>query len=436
MAGKGLKANLRRIPACPAGILCIVLTALFVITQPPSCLSLNVDEAIALAKENLFSYKTSRLKVLSLESLFNASFSPYLPTLDITGYATHHYASILEYDLRNYALTLSYTLFDGGKRKANREISRLNLDTAREDFKKAHLDLVLNVKNAFYSAIAQKEILEQRSIQLNDAKKDHEAADGRHKFGVAKLSDVLHASVRLEQARFNLVQAEGDFRKALSEFNSLTGRPLDAAYDLEGQLNAEIKAPDRKALFDRCLGRPEIRQAENSMAISDSSRDLAASLFFPELAVNTSYSRTSGGYFNIFFPEEKSIGITASWNIFELGKFYKHRSSEIEKDASTEQMNELKRRVILETDKAFEDFITAKAKLSVAHQQLRQAEYNYSQAFGEYKVGKADILSLVQAESSLSSARELVITSRLNLIMSKSLLEHAAGIENLESIGK
>jgi outer membrane protein TolC len=108
----------------------------------------------------------------------------------------------------------------------------------------------------------------------------------------------------------------------------------------------------------------------------------------------------------------------------------------LEKDVSSEQLNDLKRQILLDVHKTYEDFITASNNLKVAQQQLKQAEHNYSQAFGEYKVGKADILSLVQAESLLSTAREQIISSRLNLIVSRSLLERIAGIERLEFLDR
>lgn len=415
--------------------ICSLLWAVTLLSFPVTASAITIDEAVSLAKENLSSYKASLLKVRSSEALYDASLSPYLPSLDLTAFARHYYSAI-DYDLRNYQVTLSYTLFDGGKRSANREIARLTLDSTRADLQKTFLELEFSVKAAFYTAIAQKEILEQAKIQLEDAKKDYEVADGRYRFGIAKLSDVLQASVRLEQAKFNLVQAEGDFRKTLSELNSLTGRPFESGYDIQGSLDIEAGMPDRKLLFDLSLKRPEVRQAENSIGISENNKSLTLSAFYPAISVDTSYSRTSGGYFQIFFPEEKAVGITAIWNIFELGKFYKQKSSEIEKGVSAEQLNELKRQITLDVNKAFEDFVTAFSKISVAQQQLKQAEHNYSQAFGEYKVGKADILSLVQAESSLSNARELLITSKLNLILSKSLLERVAGIDKLESVGK
>ncbi len=396
--------------------------------------ALTLDEAISLAKNNLPSYKASLIKVRSTEALYNASLAPYLPSLDASTSQKRLYTN-KEFSARTYDLTLSYTLFDGGKRRANRDIAELNLNIDREDARKNLLELEYNIKTAFYTAIAQKETVEQRKIQLQDAQKDHEVAEGRYKFGVAKLSDVLQASVRLEQARYNLIQAEGDFKKALSELNSLIGKSLDSQYDITGSLDIDIKLPDRNKLSDIALQRPEIKQAENSMEISKSNKSLANSAFYPSLQLSTSYSKTEGGAFRTSFPEEKTAGITATWNIFELGKFFKQKSSEFEKGVSAEKLNDLKRKVLLDVYKTYEDFATASNKLKVAEQQLKQAEHNYSQAFGEYKVGKADILSLVQAESLLSNAREQLISSKLNLILSKTLLEKVTGVESLEAIG-
>lgn len=396
--------------------------------------SLTLDEAVSLAKKNLPLYKASLIKVRATEALYNASLAPYLPSLDASASQNRFYTPDQEFSSRTYDLSLSYTLFDGGKRRANRDIARLNLDSDREDVRKTLIELEYNIKVAFYTAIAQRDTLEQRKIQLQDAQKDYEVAEGRYKFGVAKLSDVLQASVRLEQARFNLIQAEGDFKKALSELNSLIGMALDSNYELTGSLDLDIKIPDRKRLSDIALQRPEIKQAEYSFEISKSNKSLVSSSFYPTLSLNISYTKTSGGAFRTSFSEEKTASVKAMWNIFELGKFFRLKSSELEKSVSTEKLNDLKRQILLEVHNTYEDFITASNKLKVARQQLRQAEHNYSQAFGEYKVGKADILSLVQAESLLSNAREQLISSKLNLALSKALLEKVAGIESLEAI--
>lgn len=410
----------------------LFIAVFITIFSSQSSYSLTLDETITLAKENLPSYKASLIRVKSTEALYSASLSPYLPSLDASASDGRIFTSAGEFKTRNYNLALSYTLFDWGNRKANRDISRLNLNVSREDLKKNLLDLEFNVKVAFYTVIAQKDALEQRKIQLQDAQKDYEVADGRYKFGVAKLSDVLQSSVRLEQAKFNVIQSEGNFKKALSELNSLTGKPLESEYDIQGSLEQDIRIPDISKLYDVTLLRPEVKQAQDAVKIAENNRSIIRSTFLPAFSVNASYIKTGGDRIGTSFEEEKTTTLNATWNIFELGKFFRFRSSEFEKNVSLENLNELKRQLLLDVQKTFEDFRTSLNKLKVAQQQLKQAEYNYSQAFGEYKVGKADILSLVQAESLLASAREQLVSSRLNLMLSKVLLERVSGVEDIQ----
>jgi len=416
--------------------LCSMLS---LVLLPQTVHPLTLDEAIALAKETLPVYKASMIKTRSTDALYNASLGPYLPSLDASTVHNRIYTTAQEFSTSNSDLTLSYTLFDGGNRKASRNIARLNLGISKEDLRKNLLDLEFNTKTAFYTSIAKRDVLEQRKIQLQDTQKDYEVAEGRHKFGVATLLDVLQASVRLEQSKFALVQAQGDFRKALLELNSLIGKPFDSRYDIEGSLDMEVKIPDRDTLSTVVLQRPEIKQAEDSLKIAENNKSVSVSTFYPLITANASYEKSSGGRQAVavgqaFITEQKTVGITATWNIFELGKFFRAKSSELEKDVSLENLNDIKRQSLLDVNKAYEDLVTASDNLQVAQQQLKQAEQNYEQAFGEYKVGKADILSLVQAESLLAGAREQLINSRLNLVSSKVSLERIAGIERLESL--
>jgi outer membrane protein TolC len=413
-------------------VLLISIISLFVI--PHISNSLTLDEALSLAKQNLPSYKASELQIKSSEAIFHSSLSPYLPSIDASTAHERLFTSQDELTSRMYDLTLTYTLFDGGNRKANRNISRLNLDISTEDFNKNLLDLEYNVKVAFYKAIAQKETGEQRMIQLKDAEKDYEIAEGRYKFGVAKLSDTLQASVRLEQARFNLVQAEGEYRKALSDLNSLIGKSLDTVHEIQGSLDIEHEYPDINKLSSVTLQRPEIKQSEDLLKIAEQNKSLSRSYFYPTISLTASYIKTGGDLSRTYFSEEKSAGLNARWNLFELSKFYTLKSSEFERRISMENLSDLKRQLLLDVHNTYQDYMTASKNLLVAKEQLKQAEYNYSQALGEYKVGKADILSLILAESLLSNAREQLVNAKLSLILSKALLERIAGIHRLESL--
>lgn len=130
------------------------------------------------------------------------------------------------------------------------------------------------------------------------------------------------------------------------------------------------------------------------------------------------------------------MGLSLSWNIFEFGKFYRQKSSAISTNVSEATLSDTKRSLLLDVQKVFENLITAQSKIAVAQEQLKQTEHNYAQAFGEYKIGKADILSLVQAESLLADARVQLTSAKLEFLITKSQLEKVAGVQAIEALTK
>lgn len=389
---------------------------------------LTVDEAIAQAKKNLPLYKAAEMKAAATESLYKASLAPYIPTIDGAAMVKGHRSTNDPYESRAYTLSLAYTLYDGGKRSANRDIAGLNLHVDREEIRKSQIDLEYSVKVAFYTAMGQRDILDQRRMQFGFAEKDHEVAAGRHHLGYVKRSDVLQALVRLEQARFNLIEAEGEAKKAIAELNSLMGLPLQSGHELAGSLEKEIEPPDGDQLQRAATKRPEIIQAESTVAIAARNKAVASSTIYPLVSLNSAYEKSSSGLSQTTYPEERTIGVTANWNFFEWGKYYKIKAAGRETDAAILRREETKRKILLDLAKVRDDFETSADKLRVADQQLIHADHNYHQALGEYKAGQGDILSLVQAESLLANAREQLTAARLAVVTVKALWEKTAGV--------
>jgi len=391
--------------------------------------ALTLDEALAKARENLPSYQAVKKKIEAADASYRATLGSYLPSLDVSAKSERDFESSGDHSTKGYGATLSYDLFDP-RRKPTRDIAELNLQTQQEELKKNLLELDYRVKVAFYTALAQRDVLEQSRIQLKNAETDYEVAEGRRELGAARLSEALQASVRREQARFNVVQAEGNLNKTLSELLSLIGIPYEnetTGEMPEGTLPAEEILPELKPLNDAVLVRPEIRQMEIAMETAKKNLSLSWADFYPTLSANLSYGRSDAGTLGLRMIEDKSAGATLSWNIFEIGKFYRKKSAGIEVGGSEENIKEIKRQLLLECRKAWEDLATALKNRTVAGEQLRQANQNYEQAFGEYKIGVGDILSLVQAESLLAGAREQFVTARLNVALARTLLEKISG---------
>lgn len=390
--------------------------------------ALTLREAVEAALGKLPSIAAARRQIDSSKALKSGSLSPYLPSLDLTGTADSVDSQEDSYHTEQGTAAVNYTIYDGGIRRADRKIASIRLDSDQEELRKVFLDVERDVKVAFYDTLAQNDILDQRILQVQDAQTVLDVAEGRFRFGVAKRSDVLQASVRLEQARFQKIQAEGELNKSLATLNSLAGRPLETSFDLEGSLDPDGTLAERAFYTQVALKRPMVQQAEQDIQIAEAEKAKTLSPFLPALEAQVAYSETESTQFGGLSNEQTSVGLVARWNLFEWNKFTNRLSAGHQVAASEARFEELKRQVRVEVNNRYEDVVTAMRNVRTAEEQLRQAEHNYRQAFGEYKVGKGDILSLVQAESALATAREQLVDSRRNVWVSWAQLERAAGI--------
>ncbi len=411
-------------------LLCVIFLIL-----PNLVNALTIGEAINMARERLPAYRAAMLKARATKALATASLGPYLPSLDASGSYDRHYNQFPDYNAQVYQFDLSYILFDGGKRQANRNIALLNSDSDKENLRKTLIALEYDVKVAFYSVLAGKASLDSKKLQLDDAQRDYDVAKGRYKFGIVKLSDMLQASVRLEQAKYNVVAARGELRQAFADLDSLIGMPLEAKPSLEGALSFIPTLPAIESLRKAVLRKPEIKQAADTVKIARFDRSLELSAFWPTISADAAYVKSIGAAPGIvLIPEDRYVGLSAKWNIFELGKFFRQKAAAISTTSSEATLDETKRQLVLDLQKTYDNYLTSIEDLTVAKNQLHNAEHNYSLAFGEYKIGEADILSLVQAETLLADARDQMINTKLNLLVNKSQLERVAGIPKLESL--
>ncbi len=403
--------------------------------MPDLANALTLGKAINMARKSLPAYRAAMMKARSTGVLATSSLGPYLPSLDANGSYDRHYNLFPDYNTQVYQFDLTYSLFDGGKRHANRNIALLNSDSGNENLRKTLIDLEYNVKIAFYSLLARKDSLESKKLQLDDAQRDYDIAQGRYKFGLAKLSDMLQASVRLEQAKYNVITARGELRQAFADLDSLIGLPLETKPPLEGSLDFTPVIPVIESLRDAVLRKPEIEQAADTAKIAHFNRSLELSAFWPTISADASYVKSIGAApGTVLIPEDRFIGVSAKWNVLEFGKFFRQKAAAIAAAASEATLDDTKRQLLLDLQKTYDNYLTSIEDLTVAKNQLHNAEHNYALAFGEYKIGEADILSLVQAETLLADARDQMINTKLNLLVNKSQLERVAGIPKLESL--
>lgn len=247
-------------------------------------------------------------------------------------------------------------------------------------------------------------------------------------------SDVLQASVRYEEALYEKNSAEGDLSTAQATVRSLVGRPLDSTEEPEGSLEHLGTLKDRERLLALTEDRPEVRQARLEVALAESQVNKTRSPFLPKVTADAAYTSNDGTGYYRDIDDEKRVGLTASWNLFRLNKFYDRKAALAQLQAAKDRLSEALRQGRLECYSRYDRALTARRNVDLARSVLVQAEHNYRQALGEYRVGKGDVLSLVRAESALGAARVRLQESLGNWNVTLAELQRAVGVERLDEL--
>ena len=414
-----------------------IILFLFFILSISTTYGLTLEEAINLAKKNLPYLKGSRYKLSSTKFEYKSSIYNFFPTVSYSfTYSKYTDINPNDYFSRNHTLTLEWEIYKSGRNIFNYKYKKFSYKSYNDKYKQDILNTVYNVKVAYFKAVARKKILNYRKEQLKSATVDYELALKKYKLGLVKKSDILNAKVRLENIKYKYIIAETDYKTSIAELNSLIGFPLDRKTIVDEntlEIYSSGKIPDFKYLEHYLLtNRPELKSIKNQIKALKYKTKTELFKFTPSVSVF--YSRIKN-YNPLIGDDNYNVyGIKLNWLIFDgLGRYYKYISAKKQELSSRENLKETERKLRLKLYKSYIKLKQYYKNLEVAKVILEKAKINYKQTFGEYKVGKNDIVALVKAESDLASAQEQLTEALLNIALVKLEIENIIGVEDLKN---
>src|SRR3989442_5895564 len=109
-------------------------------------------------------------------------------------------------------LNLSWLLLDFGGRSGSIGAARAALLAADWTHNASLQSVVLTVEQAYFLYLGTKALLDAQQTTLKEAETNLEAAEQRHRVGLATIADVLQARTALSQARLALQATQGDLQ--------------------------------------------------------------------------------------------------------------------------------------------------------------------------------------------------------------------------------
>lgn len=318
------------------------------------------------------------------------------------------------------------------------KISGQSVELAVEKARASRLDLVAQVKRAYYTALLAKESFRVFRELYENALSNYGQTEKKYNAQKASELDMTTAKTNLAASIPNVYSAESDVVLALWQLKAVIGADLDANIDIVGslddysaQLNVE---PSYESLS--LEGNSTMRQLSiqaDQLLQTVKMRQMA---YVPTLAatVSITYSAVSNDPMtNLGWFPYSYAGLSLNIPIFSGGKRYhdvKQARNQYEQLQLQTQSTEKQLRISVQQQ--LSTMQTAVKSYGASKEALASAEKAYQIAAKSYEVGRATLVELDNAQLNLTQCQLTLSNNIYSYIAAQAQLESILGEENFE----
>ena len=264
----------------------------------------------------------------------------------------------------------------------------------------------------YWSAVARQEIVDVAEDFRNSIAALVKTIKERVEVGLVDPQDLLMAEVKLNEAEYQLLQAQSNFETGRMALNSMIGVRLEQPTELDAQI--PIVVVSDSLWLSTGMGRPEIQMAYDEIRIAESTKKLNDSQFKPQFYVGVEGSYSSPGYnFKKDLDPNYAVYAKLSVPIFEWGKRRSEkRVSSFRIGMAEDNLNKVVDRVELEVSVARKALSQAIERVRLSESSLAKAEENETKAVERYNEGKVSVVEVIDAQTYRQ-------TSQVNYVQAK-----------------
>jgi len=409
-----------------------------------SCATIDVRKTLGLSDVVMSALcNNPQTKIAWQTSLYQAaqvgvSRSAYLPTLSATGSILRAESSETQTgNQENVGVTLSYLLYDFGKRDATYDNAKSLLDVALFSENDTIQTVFLSAIQAYYALFGSNASLEASREAERSALESLNAAKTRYTVGTATPADTLQAQTAYSQAMLNRIQAEGNVKSAQGSLASVLGLLPDTTLQLQTpklDIPSEVFESNIRALMEEAQRlRPDLMAAGAKIKAAEANIKAAKADNMPTFSL----SATSGHTNTVFDTAQRtsSIGLYVSIPIFTgFNTKYKIQAAQQQLKINEAEYDKLSQSANLEVYQTYQTLISETQATRTSSDLVASAQASYDLALGRYKAGVGTILDLLSAQSALASAKQQHIQSLYNWYISKASLAKAMGSLDFSTI--
>ncbi|SEQ69771.1 type I secretion outer membrane protein, TolC family [Solimonas aquatica] len=417
--------------------LCFLLCAAAPAAEPPPAHPLSLAELTALALRNNPQTRAAWASLAQSQAAEKIAAAGYWPTVNASFSAQRLRSlaaqgnSVAAQTRLSPSLSLSWLLFDFGSRGGSADQAAANVLVAQYGLNQSLQDLALSVESGYYSLLGQRALSQAHQQSLDEAQANLDAAQTKHKAGLATVADVYQAQAALAAAQLSLQQSQGNARIAQGALAVAAGYAPDTLLQLTDwqadATQARLPATTLEQLLTQARGaRSELLAAQASEQAAAAAVRIARGDALPKLNLSGSAGQTR--ILDVGTSRQYSAAATLSVPLFAGGALH----AAIAQARAAQDLAQANRETVLRSVEqavwsAWQNMQTAYSGLASSRLQEQAAQRAAEAIRARYQNGLSSMLDLLSSEATLAQARVTRIQAALDWYTALATLAHNAG---------
>jgi outer membrane protein TolC len=368
--------------------------------------------------------KASKYNVEASENLLQSTKSAYLPKLSIGGNYSNtnkETASTPNSSTTAYA-TLSYVVYDGGKRGSSIDSLESNIKSSKESLNALKNNISLEVVTYYFnyqSLLAKKEATLKEIETLNAQQKRLQQF---LEAGTTTSDEVDKIISRVESANVSLHQIELELQTLLHNLEYITANKvtIDSGSTIANIDNLKVEL------------RSDLKVLKNNIDSSLHNARASKSGNYPTITLNNTYTNYNLDYDNSAYDSnlknQNIFRVNFSWNIFDFNSVSKtYESNYKQYEGLKSQYEYEKNKANIDLKLASKSYDISKLKIKSAKAALRAANSTYETIEAKYNNGLVDNVQYLEALSEKYSAQSALKSAQYDIEIAKAKIIYYSG---------
>lgn len=298
-----------------------------------------------------------------------------------------------------------------------------------ENQKAAQISLIASIASAYYTYVADKELLDLYKETLQTEQDSYRLTQNKYDVGAASELELSQSQTAMATAEINVANYERVLKLDYNSLLLLVGSDLPKIDSLKKITNIEVKPISVGSKTNLLDQRPDILAAEHALKAANFNIGVARAALLPRISLGASYGRISFESSNFLSNDNRfwSIGPALAVPMFNMSLYDNLDVVDIQKQKAIISYEKVIQVAFKEVSDALKSFDSLNKQYKSQEELFKATKKYFELAEQRYEQGVDSYLTRLDAQRQYVAARQGLVATKLQQLQTQINLYKAIG---------